>query len=155
MSAGGAQVDLTTLTVDQLQEIRKQLDQELEYMTNSHMQLRQAKAKFLSCTESVKQTFKASNDGKQILVPLTSSLYVPANIHTDPKRVIVDIGTGYFIEKNSDDAVAFYTKKVGFLDTNLTDLEKIINAKGQNIQTVTEVMTAKMRQEQMSSAAAA
>lgn len=133
MSAGGAQVDLTKLTVEQLQEIRKQLDQELEYMTNSHMQLRQAKAKFLSCIDSIKGTFKPSNDGKQILVPLTSSLYVPANVHTTPDKVIVDIGTGYYVEKKSEDAIKFYTKKVGFLETNIGDLEKIINAKGQNI----------------------
>ena len=134
MSAGGAQVDLTKLTVEQLQEIRKQLDQELEYMTNSHMQLRQAKAKFLSCMESIKATFKPANDGKRILVPLTSSLYVPANVHTNPDKVIVDIGTGYFVEKKADDAIKVYTKKVGFLETNLGDLERIINAKGQNIQ---------------------
>lgn len=134
MSVGGAQVDLTRLTVEQLQEIRKQLDQELEYMTNSHMQLRQAKAKFLSCIESIKGTFKSGNDGKEILVPLTSSLYVPANVKTDPKTVIVDVGTGYYVEKSSDQAIVFYTKKVGFLETNLADLEKIINAKGQNIQ---------------------
>ena len=137
MSAGGAQVDLTKLTVEQLQEIRKQLDQELEYMTNSHMQLRQAKAKFLSCIDSIKGTFKTVNDGKKILVPLTSSLYVPANVLTASNKVIVDIGTGYFVEKKSEDAIKFYTKKVGFLETNLGDLEKIINAKGQNIQCTT------------------
>lgn len=133
MSAGGAQVDLTQLNVEQLQEVRKQLDQELEYMTNSHMQLRQAKAKFTSCADCIKSTFKPSNDGKQILVPLTSSLYVPANVHTNPDKVIVDVGTGYYVEKKAEDAIKFYTKKVGFLETNIGDLERIINAKGQNI----------------------
>lgn len=152
MSTGGAQVDLTKLTVEQLQEIRKQLDQELEYMTNSNMQLRAAKTKFVSCIESIKGTFKPQNDGKTILVPLTSSLYVPANVQTSPDKVIVDIGTGYYVEKKSDDAVKFYTKKVGFLETNISDLERIINAKGQNITSVTEVMTEKMRRSQAASA---
>lgn len=35
---------------------------------------------------------------KQILVPLTTSLYVPGKL-ADTQNVIVDVGTGYFIEK--------------------------------------------------------
>lgn len=151
MSAG-AQVDLTQLTVDQLQEIRKQLDQELEHLTDSHAALRQAKIKFSGCIESITSTFSADNDGKEILVPLASSLYVPGKIVTGTSTVIVDIGTGYYIEKKSTDAVKFYTDKIQSLDANLKDLEKIINAKGSNIQTVTEVMTEKMRRSQAPSA---
>lgn len=36
--------------------------------------------------------------GKRILVPLTSSLYVPGRI-TDPEHMVVDIGTGYYVKK--------------------------------------------------------
>jgi hypothetical protein len=36
--------------------------------------------------------------GKSMLVPLTSSLYVPGKI-TDPEHVVVDIGTGYYVKK--------------------------------------------------------
>lgn len=36
--------------------------------------------------------------GKQILVPLTSSLYVPGTI-ADTENVIVDVGTGFYVEK--------------------------------------------------------
>lgn len=35
---------------------------------------------------------------KKVLIPLTSSLYVPGKIK-DTENVIVDIGTGYFVEK--------------------------------------------------------
>lgn len=35
-----------------------------------------------------------------MLVPLTSSLYVPGRI-TDPEHVVVDIGTGYYVKKVS------------------------------------------------------
>lgn len=37
-----------------------------------------------------------------MLVPLTSSLYVPGKI-TDPEHVVVDIGTGYYVKKVSRD----------------------------------------------------
>ena len=36
--------------------------------------------------------------GKAVLVPLTSSLYVPGTLK-NPGRVLVDIGTGYFVEQ--------------------------------------------------------
>lgn len=38
--------------------------------------------------------------GKKILVPLTASLYVPGKLD-DAEKVLVDVGTGYFIEVGS------------------------------------------------------
>ncbi|GKT48403.1 prefoldin subunit 5 [Colletotrichum spaethianum] len=35
---------------------------------------------------------------KSVLVPLTNSLYVRGEL-SDPKHVIVDIGTGFYVEK--------------------------------------------------------
>jgi len=37
-------------------------------------------------------------DKKDILVPLTTSLYVKGRL-ADPDRVIVDVGTGFYVEK--------------------------------------------------------
>jgi hypothetical protein len=39
-----------------------------------------------------------TNAGKAILVPLTASLYVPGAL-ADTDKVIVDIGTGFFVER--------------------------------------------------------
>lgn len=36
--------------------------------------------------------------GKEVLVPMTTSLYVPGTM-ADTETVIVDVGTGYFVEK--------------------------------------------------------
>ncbi len=99
MSQRQQQVDLTALTVQQLQEIRKQIDNELELLTQSFGQLRQAKLKFQECINSIDVTYKPKNQGKKILVPLTASLYVSGTIDLDPPTVIVDVGTGYFVEK--------------------------------------------------------
>ena len=38
--------------------------------------------------------------GKEIMVPLTSSLYVPGRMD-DNKHVLIEVGAGYFIEKNT------------------------------------------------------
>lgn len=39
--------------------------------------------------------------GKPMLVPLTSSMYVPGTI-ADVENVIIDIGTGYYAKKVSN-----------------------------------------------------
>jgi prefoldin alpha subunit len=38
------------------------------------------------------------NTDAEILVPLTTSLYVPGKL-ADREKVIVDIGTGFYVEK--------------------------------------------------------
>lgn len=38
--------------------------------------------------------------GKEILIPLTSSLYVPGKL-TDVENVVIDVGTGYYVKKAS------------------------------------------------------
>lgn len=40
----------------------------------------------------------ASAEGKDILIPMTTSLYVPGKM-AETEKVIVDVGTGYFVEK--------------------------------------------------------
>lgn len=66
-------------------------------MTSSFGQLKQAQNRFADCIESCKAV-DASNKDKTILVPLTSSLYVPGKL-ANVEKVIVDIGTGYYVEK--------------------------------------------------------
>lgn len=50
---------------------------------------------YLYCT---KLTAPLNPIGKPILVPLTTSLYVPGEL-ADTENVIVDVGTGFYVEK--------------------------------------------------------
>lgn len=38
--------------------------------------------------------------GKEVLVPLTSCMYVPGTI-ADAEKLLIDIGTGYYVERVS------------------------------------------------------
>ena len=76
-------------------------------------------------------------------MPLTSSLYVPGKL-ADTKHVIVDVGTGFYVEKTTADAEKFYTGKVEELGKNMKDLENIVNGKGQNLRMVEEVLRQKV-----------
>ena len=94
---------------------QRSLIQELTHLTNSFTQLKAAQSKFKTCVDNVAEV-KPANKGaciatvkhlsrcvlclpdKTILVPLTSSLYIPGKL-SDPDHVIIDVGTGYYIKK--------------------------------------------------------
>lgn len=46
-------VDLASLSTQQLSQVKKQLDDELEHLTNSFSQLRSAQNKFRECLKSI------------------------------------------------------------------------------------------------------
>lgn len=54
--------------------------------------------------------------------------------------MLVDIGTGYYVEKSAAEAEAFYRGKVETLSKNLADLEKILAQKSQNVRIVEDGM---------------
>jgi len=53
---------------------------------NGDSQFKERKSRLMACL------------GKPILVPLTTSLYVPGTL-ADKENVIVDVGTGFYVEK--------------------------------------------------------
>lgn len=93
-----------------------------------------------------------------MLVPLTNSLYVSGEL-TNTDRVLVDIGTGFLVDKvelattaqgtRADEdqdlksAEKFYESKVTDLTNNLRDLETIVQRKQQNARTIEEGMLLK------------
>jgi prefoldin alpha subunit len=128
-------------------EVKQQLEQELDHLAESFQKLRQAQAKFRDCTESVKKTSQAQNEDKSMLVPLTSSLYVPGKM-TDVTTFMVDVGTGYYVEKQAGDAIKFFDKKVATLTKNLTDLEGVVNSKTGNLRAVEDTLKRKVAEQQ-------
>lgn len=45
-------------------------------------------------------------------VPLTQSLYVPGNV-VEADKMLVDVGTGYYVEKDQKKTAEFLERKVG------------------------------------------
>ncbi|CAO3616761.1 unnamed protein product [Mucor hiemalis] len=62
--------------------------------------------------------------------------------------VIVDVGTGYFVEKSVGDASKFYNDKVDYVKKNLATLEKTITDKQSTLRAIVNVMQDKIQQEQ-------
>ncbi|KAJ5656048.1 hypothetical protein N7507_007998 [Penicillium longicatenatum] len=150
-SSGGAPpgtVNLATLSLPQLRALQTRLTSELEHLTTSHSKLRAAQAKFRDCVRSINDGVtgseaKGTAGCDEILVPLTSSLYVKGRL-TNREKVLVDVGTGYYVEKTPQKAIAFYDDKVKGLDANLHELEKIVQGKNSQLRVVEEVLRQKM-----------
>jgi prefoldin alpha subunit len=59
-----------------------------------------------------------------MLVPMTSSLYVPGLLETNQK-VLIDVGTGYFLEKSVSAAKDFFLRRANFLKEKIEELQSV------------------------------
>lgn len=115
------------LNIYQLDVIRKQLEQEIEIMGRSVEQLIVLLNRF---KESEMCVYKQSqlNVNNEILVPLTSSMYVNGLVK-DNKKFLVDIGTGYYVEKDLEGALDYFSRKVKYLNGEIEKITKTIQVK--------------------------
>ncbi len=79
------------------------------------------------------------------MIPLTESLYVPGKIK-DPSKVMVDLGTGFYVEKTTKDANAFLERKAKLVDVNSENVMEAINATKRNVDSINIAMQGKLLQ---------
>lgn len=108
------------MPLEQLQQIRKSLAEEVQYVTNQFANLQVARQRYFQSQEALND-LNSGNMGSlfilsaylavlvmsclfidaNIMIPLTTSLYIPGKLK-NVESVLVDIGTGYFLEKPID-----------------------------------------------------
>lgn len=108
--------------------MKQQFDQELQHFSQSLQALNIARGKFKECLEDVKSLAKPENDNNKLLVPLSGSLYVRGSVR-DNTKFMVDIGTGYYVEKDTEQALNFYEKKIAKLNRESIQIQDIIKEK--------------------------
>ncbi len=102
----GMEVNLATLSIQQLDQFKSQCIQEIQMLQQSLANLKMVQQSFISSEQSLDQ-LKPIQQDKEILVPLTGSLYVPGKLKSSD-RVLVDIGTGqeeFFLKSCLTDSV--------------------------------------------------
>ena len=72
----------------------------------------------------------------------------------DTEKVMVDVGTGYFVDMDVQSANAFFTRKIGILKENMNSLETTINTKQDQRGAVVEIIQTKLQMIQKESQAA-
>jgi len=103
--------------------------------------------RFLPCFSSGISFIIPYSADNTILVPLTTSLYVPG-ILSDPDHVLVDVGTGYFLKKTTAEAVTHYKAKVEFVKKNIDSLQEALQTKQDNLTYLVNILQVKMVQQQ-------
>ena len=151
MAAVGAdqmkQIPLNQLPVSQLDQIKKELDQEITIFTESVNQLKVAQQKFNDSLDHVSRI--TENEGKELMVPMTSSMYVPGSLD-DTSSVIVDIGTGYFTEKTVEESKAYFRRKIEFVGKQLEKIHPALIEKQRIRNAIIETLSAKISQKMSS-----
>ena len=77
-----------------------------------------------------------------MLVPITSSLYVPGET-TPVETVLIDVGTGYFIEKSVPQAQGFLDRKIDLIRNQAVTVQQAMAIKNQNLEGVLQIMNQK------------
>ena len=97
--------------------------------------------KFLEARKTLKQVSDQPQqaEGQKILVPVTQSMYVPGKLK-DANKVLIDIGTGYFVEKTTGDADDFCKRKIELLRQEIEKVAPVLRSRYQSKQAVDEVM---------------
>ncbi|KAL7664690.1 Prefoldin, alpha subunit [[Candida] zeylanoides] len=144
-------IDLNSLEPQQIVELRKNTEQEISHFTQSLQALQTAQAKLKECISSIEQM--AATPAKELLVPLTSSLYLPGQI-ADPNEYLVDIGTGYFVGKSAAEAKRVYEGKIAKLSEDAKKLRDILVQKNEVLNSMSLVLRDKMIQYEQQQAAA-
>lgn len=131
-------MDIDSLTLQQLQAVRDQLNEEIQRLTTSFTQLRQAGSKY----RASRAALEGIRDSREMLVPLTSALYVPGRLVAGTK-VLVEVGTGYYVEKDTQQAQQFCERKVLMLRENMDKIATLINQRKQTLDVVLITMQRK------------
>ena len=130
------------LSLEQLQTLRTQHEEELSELQKQLEQLHNAKNRFLNARSTLTDiSASAAND--MVLVPLNTSLYVPGKI-VDPEKVIVELGTGYFCEKTIPGAQDLINRKMQLVVKSIETVEGVGLNKRKNLDKIQEVMQYKI-----------
>uniref|UniRef100_A0A2K5RTQ1 Prefoldin subunit 5 n=1 Tax=Cebus imitator TaxID=2715852 RepID=A0A2K5RTQ1_CEBIM len=114
--------------------LKNQLDQEVEFLSMSTAQPKVVRTKYVE-----------SNEGRELLIPLTSSMYVPEKLH-DVEYVLMDVGAVYHVEKIAEDAKDFFKRKTDFLTKQMKKIQPALQEKHAMKQAVMEMMSQKIQQ---------
>lgn len=144
---GAGTIDLDRLSLDQLNQLKQQEENRLQSITNRYAELRAAYASFASAKDALQQlqgaVSKGDDDASSIMVPLTASLYVPGKIR-DPNKYLVELGTGFYVEKTASESQEFIERKLKLIDVNSNNIRLAIQQLRQNVDSITIAMQGKL-----------
>ena len=143
LAKANQEVDITKIAPKQLQELGKAIEEEVKQLTQHYSSLIAAIRKFNE-SKGVLAYMEQRGADKQIMVPLTSSLYVPG-VMSDADNVLIEAGAGYFIEKNVKQATDYCDRKSKTLQESGNKVAELIQHKKMQLQKVQSEFNKRMQ----------
>lgn len=137
---GGA-IALGSLPVDQLEKLEVGMSKEVEILQKQLAMLTDGVQR-LQASKEGSQIVSSMKPGVDIMVPLTGSIYVPGKVK-DTDAVLVDIGTGYYVEKKPSEAAEFFGRRAGILKQEGEKTAAALTEKRQHLEAVSAVLQKK------------
>ncbi|KAH7521163.1 prefoldin subunit 5 [Ziziphus jujuba] len=141
---GVAVAELEKLSVEQLKAVKEQTDLEVNLLQDSLNNIRTATTR-LDLASTALNDLSLRPQGKKMLVPLTASLYVAGTLD-DADKVLVDVGTGYFIEKTMAEGKDYCERKINLLKSNFDQLLEVASKKKSISDEAGAILQAKLKQ---------
>jgi prefoldin alpha subunit len=130
-----------TLNIPQLQQLKAQVEQELNFYQEAIISLKEVQIKMQESGHCVKSL---TTNNSEMLVPVTESMFVHGEVE-DTENVLIDIGTGYYIEKTIEEAVDYFKRKVEFLGTQIEKVQLVGREKSGIRGAIMDVLEGKMQ----------
>lgn len=125
-----SKLNLQALTVQEITTLKQKMEEDMRVFLETKRKFMDLKRKYDESKVLVQNLKKMEplNEPKDIFVPLSNSVYIPGQIR-DKDTFIVDIGTGYYAERNAEQTVEYCEQTKSLLDQNMVSLDKEIQVK--------------------------
>lgn len=140
------QVDLLTLPMEQLVQLQQSWNYDLKQLTSALQQLHAAQDRFKESQNALKLVSE-QKEGTEGLIPLTGALFLPGVIG-NVDDVLVDIGTGYFVQKDSKGAIDVLQRRIDAVVENMETIQQAIQEKQAFVQLCGRAIKAKQQTQQ-------
>ncbi|GFH14274.1 uncharacterized protein HaLaN_10299, partial [Haematococcus lacustris] len=103
------------------------------------------------CLPALAYAYKAT--GQPLLLPLTQSVYVSGEV-ASVEEVLVDVGTGYFVEMTTSAGQEFCERKASKLRASIKEIQEVLRQKQNQLLQVEQVLQHKLEGAQQGTASA-
>jgi prefoldin alpha subunit len=138
--AGGS-VSLGSLPIEQLESLETGMSNEVEIMQKQMAMLTDGVQR-LQASKEGSEAVASMAEGTELMVPLTGSIYVPGTIKSTD-AVLVDVGTGYYVEKNPVEAAEYFGRRAAVLKKEGELTASALTEKRQHLDAVVSVLERK------------
>jgi prefoldin alpha subunit len=141
-------MDLDSYSIEQLSQLKQQEESKLNQVTQHYSQLKQAQIRFMSSKDTLGELKDdKSVEGKEVMVPLTQSLYVSGKIR-DPHKVIIELGTGFYVQQSISKSQNFLDRKIALIGKNADSIYDVVMSSRKNLEAIVMTMQGKMAEVQ-------